>query len=411
MAQGPLLHQHVFQELQGQVASQVHRLPPLRTRLAPLPRSVSLETLKQPREAASPSAGNCFCTHFQGGVCACARVCVGELGSFIHLGRIKKTSSGVGGRCYSARSPARPWRLGSHAPAPQPEPPRPSRSTSPGIPDAVSRFPSPRARPAAPAVVSSPLRPVGPLPAAAGGTAPPRESRAPDPGLPAAAAQSRGRRERGEPGVAPRGARIGLPERAGRGLAAGGREQVHRRPIAAHRVRAAAGRPLCRNAAPRRPAARGPAARPLKAAGGPARRGPAPGERAGRRPEDAGAAGARAGGGRRQRQRRQQTRSPGAQEAARRAAPAPRRSLTGPRRRRLAPLARARRPLPARPLPRSAPPRPPPASRGEGRGGREPICMRPPRPLPAPSPPPPEPVPAPGRRGPMPLARPSGGRR
>lgn len=366
MAQGPLLHQHVFQELQGQVASQVHRLPPSRTRLAPLPRSVCLDPPPPPKSSPGRRPphrpGTAFARTSRGDVCAC--VCRGVLGSCIHLGRIKKTSSGVGGRCYSARSPARPWRPGSHAPAPQPEPPRPSGSTSPGIPDAVSPLPVSARRPAAPAVVWSPLRPVGPLPSAAGGTAPPRESRAPDPGLAAAAARSRGRRERGEPGVAPRGARIGLPERAGRGLAAGGGSRCTAAPS---RRAGSERRPLCRNAAPRRPAARGPAARPLKAAGGPARRGPAPGERAGRRPEDAGAAGARAGGGRRQRQRqrRQQTRSPGAQEAARPAAPAPRRSLTGPRRRRLAPLARARRPLPAVPSPA---PLTPPAARLSGGG-------------------------------------------
>lgn len=241
---------------------------------------------------------------------------------------------------------------------------------------------SPRARAAAPGVVSSPLRPTR-APSAAGGPAPAREScarpRARGGGGGDAEPRAAGaRRARRRP---PRGAPL-----VSRSAPAGGwlRAAQNRCTAAPSRrpVRAA-GRTLCRNAVPRRPAARGPAARPLKAAGGPARRGPAPGERAGRRPEDAGAAGAHAGGGRRQRQRQRRTRSPGAQEAARRAAPAPRRSLTGPRRRRLAPLARARRPLPAVPSPAPLHParRPPLGGRGVGAGsrfacGRRGRCLR-----------------------------------
>ncbi|XP_054098869.2 uncharacterized protein LOC128929287, partial [Callithrix jacchus] len=169
-------------------------------------------------------------------------------------------------------------------------------------------------------------------------------------------------------------------------------EQVHliagARGAAAEDRGAQAG-PLCRNAAGGHPASRGRPAGLLKAARGPdAAQAGAPGSRPGAVPRGcrrgwsarrrrAAAAAAAAGAGPR--------RAGGLLAGCRRVPPLPDRPAAPGAR--LAPLPLSSPPPPRpRPLPRSSPPRPPPASRGEGRGGREPICMRPPRPLPAPEP-------------------------
>lgn len=165
----------------------------------------------------------------------------GLLGSFIHLVPVKKPPLGVGGRRYSARSPARPPRLHTpHPPACQRPPGVASRPGSlfPGIPDGVFRFASPTwecERAGAPGSAPNLLRADG-IPSAAGRAAPSADAPCvAGPGLAAAQlagvglswaaapAPSRRRRERGEPGRSPSALRSdwSLADSAGRGLAAG----------------------------------------------------------------------------------------------------------------------------------------------------------------------------------------------